>query len=197
VLGAAALAAVNLISRAAEAQRREIGIGMALGLPRWQLGVRPALIGVEVGLVGVVAGIGIGLGVGALMRGLLESLLPLPVYLTPFQPGVYVRGALFGLLPPMLASVVPVWRAVRMEPAEAIRTGYLAPDHGRLGAWTAHVRLPGSSMAQMPIRNVLRRPRRAVLTALGVGAAITALVAVLGMLDSFTATIDQGVAEVT
>jgi putative ABC transport system permease protein len=76
VLGAAALAAVNLISRAAEAQRREIGIGMALGLPRWQLGVRPALIGVEVGLVGVVAGIGIGLGVGALMRGLLESLLP-------------------------------------------------------------------------------------------------------------------------
>lgn len=197
VLGAAALAAVNLISRAAEAQRREIGIGMALGLPRWQLGVRPALIGVEVGLVGVVAGIGIGLGVGALMRGLLESLLPLPVYLTPFQPGVYVRGALFGLLPPMLASVVPVWRAVRMEPAEAIRTGYLAPDRGRLGAWTAHVRLPGSSMAQMPIRNVLRRPRRAVLTALGVGAAITALVAVLGMLDSFTATIDQGVAEVT
>jgi putative ABC transport system permease protein len=36
-------------------------------------------------------------------------------------------------------------------------------------------------MAQMPIRNLLRRPRRAVLTALGVGAAITALVAVLGM----------------
>ena len=197
VLGAAALAAVNLISRAAEAQRREIGIGMALGLPRWKLGVRPALIGLEVGLVGVLAGIGIGLGVGALMRGLLESLLPLPVYLTPFQYGVYARGTLFGLLPPVLASVVPVWRAVRVEPAEAIRTGHLAPDHGRLGAWTARLRLPGSSMAQMPVRNVLRRPRRALLTALGVGAAITALVAVLGMLDSFTATIDQGVKEVT
>ena len=197
VLGAAALAAVNLISRAAEAQRREIGIGMALGLPRWQLGVRPALIGVEVGVVGVLAGIGIGVAVGALMRRLLESLLPLPVYLTPFQYSVYARGALFGLLPPVLASVVPVWRAVRVEPAEAIRTGHLAPDHGRLGAWTARLRLPGSSMAQMPVRNVLRRPRRALLTALGVGAAITALVAVLGMLDSFTATIDRGVAEVT
>ena len=34
VLFAAALAAFNLINRIVEAQRREIGIGMALGVPR-------------------------------------------------------------------------------------------------------------------------------------------------------------------
>ena len=52
-------------------------------------------------------------------------------------------------------------------------------------------------MTQMPIRNVLRTPRRLVLTAIGVGAAITALVAVLGMLDSFGRTIQQGNDEFT
>jgi putative ABC transport system permease protein len=52
-------------------------------------------------------------------------------------------------------------------------------------------------MTQMPIRNVMRTPRRTVLTAVGVGAAITALVAVLGMLDSFGRTLDQADAEFT
>jgi putative ABC transport system permease protein len=197
VLGAAALAAVNLIGRVVEAQHRDIGIGMALGVPRWQLGIRPALIGVEVGIVGTLAGIGVGVLVGSLMQGLLESLLPLPVYETPFQYGVYARGVVIGLVPPLIASIVPVWRAVRVEPAEAMRSGYLAPRGGRLGPWSAWLRLPGSSLLQMPLRNTLRTPRRTVLTALGVGAAITALVAVMGLLDSFTATIDRGVAEVT
>ena len=52
-------------------------------------------------------------------------------------------------------------------------------------------------MTQMPIRNVLRTPRRTILTAVGVGAAITALVAVLGMLDSFGRTLDRGDDEFT
>ncbi len=49
----------------------------------------------------------------------------------------------------------------------------------------------------MPVRNVLRTPRRTMLTAVGVGAAITALVAVLGMLDSFERTLDRGDREFT
>jgi putative ABC transport system permease protein len=57
--------------------------------------------------------------------------------------------------------------------------------------------MPGSTMAQMPIRNLLRTPRRTMLTAIGVGAAITALVAVLGMLDSFGRTLDRGDQEFT
>lgn len=197
VLIAAALAAVNLISRVVETQRRDIGIGMALGLPRWRLAVRPALIGAEVAVIGTVAGVGVGVLVGSLMRNLLESLLPLPIYRTPFQYGVYLRGLAIGILPPLVAAVVPVWRAVRVEPAEAIRTGHLAPRGGRLGRWSARIRLPGSSLVQMPLRNTLRAPRRTVLTALGVGATISALVGVMGLLDSFDATVDRSVAEVT
>ena len=47
----------------------------------------------------------------------------------------------------------------------------------------------------MPFRNVLRAPRRTLLTALGI-AAITTLVAVVGMIDSFVKTIDEAEAEI-
>ncbi|HSM67778.1 MAG TPA: ABC transporter permease [Ilumatobacteraceae bacterium] len=197
VLVAAALAAFNLINRIVEAQRREIGIGMALGVPRRQLAVRPMLIGVQVAVLGTVAGLVVGFLVGKAFGNLLESFLPLPEHRRPFQYGVYLRAALLGITIPIVASAVPVWRALRVEPIEAIRTGHLAARSSRLTAWTGRLRLPGSTMTQMPIRNVLRTPRRTALTAVGVGAAITALVAVLGMLDSFGRTLDQGTDEFT
>jgi putative ABC transport system permease protein len=52
-------------------------------------------------------------------------------------------------------------------------------------------------MRQYPLRNLLRRPRRTVLTALAVAAAITVLIGVFGMLDSFERTVDDADAELT
>lgn len=197
VLIAAALAAFNLVSRIVEAQRREIGIGMALGVARSKLAIRPLLVGVQVGVLGTVAGVGVGVLVGQAMANLFESVRPLPIYRTPFQYGVFAQGAVLALLIPIVASAIPVWRAVRVEPIEAIRTGHLTAQTSRLTDLTARWKLPGSSLTQMPIRNFLRTPRRTVLTAIGVGAAIAALVAVFGMLDSFARTIDQTGNELT
>ncbi len=197
VLFAAALAAFNLINRIVEAQRREIGIGMALGVPRPRLAIRPMLIGVQVAVLGTIAGLVVGFLVGEAFANLLESFLPLPAHRTPFQFGVYARAAALGIAIPIAASALPVWRALRVEPIQAIRTGHLAARTTRLTGWTGRLRLPGSTMTQMPIRNVLRTPRRTVLTAVGVGAAITALVAVLGMLDSFGRTLARADDEFT
>ncbi len=191
VLAAAALAAFNLVNRIVESQRREIGIGMAIGLSRSRLAIRSLLVGVQVAILGTALGIGVGLLVGDAMGDLLETFLPMPVRRTPFQFGVFAEAAVLGLAVPILAAAVPVWRAVRVEPIEAIRTGHLTARTSRFTDWTAHLSLPGSTLLQMPIRNVLRTPRRTVLTALGVGAAITALVAVLGALDSITLAMDR------
>jgi putative ABC transport system permease protein len=49
----------------------------------------------------------------------------------------------------------------------------------------------------MPIRNLLRSTRRTLLTALGVAASITTLVAVLGTIDSILATFDRADAELS
>jgi putative ABC transport system permease protein len=49
---------------------------------------------------------------------------------------------------------------------------------------------------QMPIRNVLRAPRRTLLTALGVGTIVAVVTAFSGLVDSFLGTIDQSKREV-
>jgi putative ABC transport system permease protein len=197
VLVAAALAAFNLVNRIVEAQRREIGIGMALGAPRRQLSVRPLMVGVQIAVIGVIAGVVVGWMVASAMQGLLESVVPLPEYRTPFQVATFARAAALGVAIPIIASAWPVWRAVHVEPIEAIRTGHLTARAGRSTDLSRRIRLPGSSIGLIPLRNLLRTPRRTVLTATGVGVAIAALVSVLGMLDSFGRAIDDSDREIT
>ncbi|MEZ5135209.1 MAG: FtsX-like permease family protein [Acidimicrobiales bacterium] len=96
VLIGAAFAAFNLTNRVVEAQRREIGIGMALGLDRWKIAVRPVLMGVQVGVLGVVVGAGFGLWVSSLMSDLNQAILPLPVWIDDFQPGSFALASALG-----------------------------------------------------------------------------------------------------
>ncbi len=200
ILLSASFAAFNLISRIVEAERREIGVGMAIGARPALLAVRPMLVGAQVALIGVVLGVGVGVLFGAGMRSLLVSFLPLPVWETPFQVGRFARAAALGVALPVVATVIPVWRAVRAEPVEATRSSaYSAMGRtGRLAGLLRRVPSPGRRITtQLPFRNVVRAPRRSALTVLGVGIAITSLVVVLGALDTWLGAIDRGQAELS
>ncbi|CAB4879345.1 unannotated protein [freshwater metagenome] len=194
ILIAASIAAFNLIGRIVDAQRREIGVQMALGASPARIVRRPVLVAAQIALLGALLGVVVGLVVGAAMRGLLVSLLPLPVWSTPFQVGTFLRAAVLGFVLPFVASVLPVRRAVRVEPVDAIRTTHLAVRGTRLTALSRRFRIRrhADSLRRLPLRNVLRAPRRTLLTALGVGAAVSALVGVMGMLDTFNTTIRIG-----
>lgn len=196
ILAGAALAAFNLATRIVEAQRREIGIGMALGVPPRELAIRPLLLGLQIALAGTVFGLILGLAMGEVFRGVLEDLLPLPVMRTPFEPEVFLRAALIGLLLPILATAIPVWRGLRQTPVQAIRVGFRSASGSGIARLGRHLRLPGSSIVQLPLRNVLRAPRRTLLTVLGLGAVLSVLVSFLGLIDSFHATVDRSEAEI-
>jgi putative ABC transport system permease protein len=195
VLGGAAFAAFNLVGRIVEAQRREIGVGMSLGVPPAQIAIRPVLVGFQVALLGAVLGVLVGLGVGALMLDVMKGFLPLPVWRTSFAFGPYLRGWAIGLLVPFVATLIPVMRAIRVEPVDAIRTGPGSTRRSGLAPLLGFLTV-GNSLRRMPLRNVLRAPRRTLLTAFAIAAAIATLIGVIGMVDSFTATIDQGEAAV-
>ena len=195
ILAGAAFAAFNLSTRIVESQRREIGVGMALGVSPGRLALRPLLLGMEIALLGTVMGVGIGLWAGSLFRGVLQDLLPLPVIVTPFEPHVFLRGAALGFALPVLAVLWPVWRGLRVSPIEAIRVGFRsARGHGMAHAGR-HVPVPGRTLGRMPLRNALRAPRRTLTTALGIAAVVAVLVGLLGMIDSFLATSDRSAAE--
>jgi len=190
LLAGAAFGAFNLIMRIVEAQRREIGVAMALGTPPARIALRPGLLGLEVAIGGAVLGVVIGIGLSRAFGSVLRTALPLPVWTTSFQAGVFLQGMALGVIVPLVAVVVPVWRAVRVAPIDAIRTTAVSAGGVGLSPRLARLRLPGNSVAQIPLRNVLRSPRRSLLTALGIAATITVLVALLGLVDSFYATID-------
>ncbi|WP_143448345.1 ABC transporter permease [Kineosporia sp. A_224] len=191
VLAGAAFAALNLTARIVEAQRREIGIGMALGVRPAVLAVRPMLFGTQVALFGVLLGVAVGWLVAIPLKAVLVEMLPLPVWVTPFQVDVYLQASALGFCLPLVAVAWPVWRAVRVQPVEAIRVGHLAARGGGLAPLLRRLPSRGRSYRQIPLRNVLRTPRRTLLTVLGIAAAITTLVTTIGFLDTFNATLDD------
>lgn len=195
IFAGAVVAAFNLTSRMVEAIRREFGIAMALGVPRRRIAVRPLLVGAQIALLGAAFGVGLGIVINGAMRRVLLDFLPLPIWRTPFQVGQFTLAAAVGFLAPFLAAAIPVWRALRVRPVDAIRTGHLAARGGGLAPLLR--RIPGDTFTKMPFRNLLRAPRRTILTAIGIGAAVTVLVGMVVMVDSFISTIDAGAAEMT
>jgi putative ABC transport system permease protein len=93
----------------------EIGIRMALGAPRPQVlrlmlldGLRPALLGLVVGLAGSAA-------TGRLIASMLTETRPL-------DPGIYAAVAATLLIVATIACMLPAWRASRINPMQALRT---------------------------------------------------------------------------
>jgi putative ABC transport system permease protein len=137
--------------------------------------------------LGVVVGWAISLG----MRQVLQGFFPLPIWLTSFQGSVFAGAAAAGFAAPFAAVVYPVWRAVRVRPIEAIRPAHLA-RRMHMRWWQPRRRRPGNTFRRLPVRNLARAPRRTVLTALGIASAIAVLATLLGMIDTFFHTIDDG-----
>ncbi|UWZ86695.1 ABC transporter permease [Occallatibacter riparius] len=93
----------------------EIGIRMALGAPRKQVmrlmlldGLRPALIGLVLGLAGSAA-------TGRLIASMLFDTKPL-------DAGIYTAVAATLLVVAGIACMLPAWRASRIDPMQALRT---------------------------------------------------------------------------
>lgn len=194
VLVGASIAAFNLVGRTVEAERREIGIGMALGLPTGRLALRPMLLGAEIALAGTLLGALLSVWLAHAFASIYRQFLPLPIYTDPFRPGPFARGAVVGFLLPFAATLWPVWRGVRVQPVEAIRVSSRSARGGWVRAAT-RLRLPGGTVAQMPWRNALRTPRRTVLAVVALGAVLGAMIALVGIVDSFDRTIATSRAE--
>lgn len=93
----------------------EIGIRIALGAPRNQVlrlvladGLRPALLGLLLGLAGSTATV-----------RFIASIL----YQTkPLEPSIFAQVASVLLAVAFLACILPAWRASRLDPVQALRT---------------------------------------------------------------------------
>ncbi len=187
----AALGAFNLAGRMVEAQRRQIGIGMALGVPRLWIALRPMLVGVQIAVLGTIFGLLVGVGLNQLFAKALKDLVPMPYWDISFYLPGYLKATFFGITLPFLATLIPVWRAVRVAPVDAITSGYLVAKGGGLSKLSALLPLPGRSFSQMPIKNILRSPWRTSFTIVGIAIAIMLMTVMVGAGDSYAATMQR------
>ncbi len=195
LFGGAVVAAYIMLHRLAQQQRREIGVAMALGVPRRQIAIRPLLVSAQIALLGVILGVGVGMLLGNLMQGVLEEFVPLPIWETSFQTGVFAGVAIAGFLIPFLATAVPVLQAVNVKPIDAIRPQYhkAVPISRR----SRRVHRHGTTFTRMPMHNLRRSPWRSAFTTLAVGLVIMVLVSFLGIMDSIFGALDVAEEEVT
>jgi putative ABC transport system permease protein len=187
----AALGAFNLAGRIVAAQRRQIGIGMALGVPRRWIAFRPMLVGLQIAVLGTILGLIAGIGLGRAFANLFKTLLPLPYWDTSLYAPGFIQATALGVLLPFAATLIPVWRAVRVSPVDAITTGNLVAKGGGLSRLANGLPVPGKSFVHMPINNILRAPWRSLLTVLGIAMAIVLMTTFIGFLDTFLATMDR------
>ena len=147
----------------------------------------------------MIGGLLVGVVVAIPFASLMRNLLPLPVWKTNLQTAPFLKAAAIGFVLPVLATLYPVWRAVQVEPVDALSTAHVAAGGrgGGLAPLLRRFRWRGRCLPQLPFRNLLRAPRRTLLTTLSIGAAIAVLVAVVGLGDSFIRVVDRGAAALT
>jgi putative ABC transport system permease protein len=112
MVGGIGVMAIMLVS--VTDRTREIGVRMALGATRreilWQFLVEAATLTMIGGVIGIVAG----LGLGQLLKSLLQLESPVPLWSAGLATTVSIGiGLVFGLL--------PANRASRLDPVEALR----------------------------------------------------------------------------
>ncbi len=113
------LAAVGLygvVSQSVARRTREMGIRLALGSQRGELLAKLTMEGMV--LVGI--GVGIGLAAAYASSQVLASLL---FGISAVDPLTFTGVPLMLLLVALLATLVPAWRAMRIDPVKSLRAG--------------------------------------------------------------------------
>lgn len=182
-LGVAAFLVNVVLARTLHLQRGQIAMLKAIGYKNREIGVHyTELVGVFV-LAGAAVGVVVGDVLGRGMVGLYRPFFRFPDLEFRLDPSVVAAGVLISVVTGMAGALSAVARAVRVPPAEAMRpespTTYRRPLVEVLGLH----RLLGVS-ARMVMREMFRRPVRAILSCIGIAFATAVIVAGYFMNDS-------------
>jgi ABC-type antimicrobial peptide transport system permease subunit len=110
----AAIGLYGLVALQVTERRRELGIRLALGAPRGEVARRVLLWGLAPTAAGAIAGLGLALLAGRLLESLLYGV-------GARDPRAFLSALSALAVVAVLACAAPVWRAARVEAAEALR----------------------------------------------------------------------------
>lgn len=172
-----------VLTRIVATQREQIAALKALGYDNHVIGMHYLKLVCVIVLIGAVAGVVLGTWLGHLMTVNYIHFFHFPVLAFRLQPWVPVVAIGISLLAAVFAALSAVRNVVRLAPAEAMRPPTPPQYHrARFEEWWWLRRL--SPVGRMVLRNLVRRPWRALLTTVGIALAAPLLVLALFWQDA-------------
>jgi putative ABC transport system permease protein len=175
-LGVAAFLINVVLARLVQLQRAQIAVLKAIGYRRLRISLHYLELMSVIVLGGSILGIGFGIYTGRKLTALYTKFFTFPDLGFDTNPRVLITGIAISLLAALVGALAAALRVMRLPPAEAMRPE--APPiyvRGKRGLGRASW-LVGTS-ARMVLREVRRRPLRALLSVLGIAMGVAVLVA--------------------
>jgi putative ABC transport system permease protein len=170
---------------------RVVGILKTLGARTHQIASQYLVLGAPLVLLAAALALPLGALLGrALVRYYAVSL---NIDISDMAVGADLRGfeVMLALGLPLLAVALPILRAARMTPRQAIQDAGVLPPTGA-GRWRARLlRLPGQYEWTLALRNSFRRPWRLLLLLLALGSAGALLLTTHSNYESLMQVIDR------
>ena len=170
-LGVSAFLLYTLLSRLVSTARGQIALLKAFGYSSVRVGLHFLGFALLVVAIGVTLGGALGTYSGAALVEMYRQYFHFPVLSFTLPVSVALGTISIAVAAAILGSLVAVWRAIRLPPAEAMRPE--PPKNFRAGALEASgaARWLGPS-GRLIARNIARRPWRAILATAGMAAAV-------------------------
>ena len=189
-LGVVALVLNVVMSRLVASQRTVVGTLRALGYSPWSLRLHYLSYGLAVGLAGGLSGVALGWQMQKALMGVYRAYFEIPHLTSHPNPFLIVVALAMSLTFAVTGAALGVGRALRLEPAEAMRP---PPPEKVQAIWLE--RLPWlwsllGFQARMVMRSIFRNPFRSLVTMGASFVATCLLVETLCMLNAVNYLVD-------
>ncbi len=178
-----------VLGRIVAVQREQIATLKALGYPNRHIALHYVYWALAISLTGTLAGTAGGAFLGRHMLGMYNEFFRFPALEHRLQPDVVAAAIGIGILAAILGAISSVRRAVRLQPAEAMRPQ--APPTYRT-SFAERLGLQGllSQPSRIILRNIERQPGRTMIGIGGVACSLAILIAGLFSVDSLELMMD-------
>jgi putative ABC transport system permease protein len=168
-LGVAAFLLNVVLSRLVDLDRPQIATLKAIGYSNREVGLHYLELTLLISIAGALVGVALGGWLGEQMTGLYQKFYRMPHLSFRLELRLLVTAFLVSLGAGVVGSAVSVRRVMLLPPAEAMRPA-APPSYARksLFGWIAGL---FGTASRMVVRELVRRPVRTLLSALGIGAA--------------------------
>lgn len=173
---------------------RQVGIMKTLGARSWQLARQYLALVAPLVLFALVVALPAGTAIGRWVVGYHQTMLNIDVADWSVPRALVLQELIFALGVPLLAMAVPILRAARISPRQAIQDpGIIAPS-GPIALTSRVIRMPGDRRWSFALRNSFRRPWRLALTLLALSAGGTLFLTTHNNYESLMRVIDAALA---